>query len=157
SHKYVEVFKAQNSLNQVLTGQEVIAFEKKENASEVITKTNRFVAKNIITCAGLQADRIAKKEGQKSEAEIIGFRGDYFDLTEKGRSKVKNLIYPVPNPQFPFLGVHFTRMIKGGVECGPNAVFVFKREGYTKTAFSVKDTLAAFGFKGTWKFFAKHW
>ncbi|MGZ4036658.1 MAG: hypothetical protein ACXVPQ_02450 [Bacteroidia bacterium] len=70
---------------------------------------------------------------------------------------MKNLIYPVPNPKFPFLGVHFTRMIKGGVECGPNAVFVFDREGYSKTAFSLKDTTEAFGFKGTWKFFGKHW
>lgn len=156
ARKYVELIQSANN-NTVLTGEEVIGFEKKENGTEVITKTNRYEATHIITCAGLQADRIAKKEGQKSEAEIIGFRGDYFDLTEKGRSKVKNLIYPVPNPQFPFLGVHFTRMIKGGVECGPNAVFVFKREGYTKTAFSLKDTAEAFGFKGTWKFFAKHW
>ncbi|HKC67985.1 MAG TPA: L-2-hydroxyglutarate oxidase, partial [Bacteroidia bacterium] len=80
-----------------------------------------------------------------------------YDLTEKGMKKVRNLIYPVPNPKFPFLGVHYTRMIKGGTECGPNAVFVFDREGYTKTAFSLKDTLNAFGFKGTWKFFKKHW
>ena len=71
--------------------------------------------------------------------------------------KVKNLIYPVPNPQFPFLGVHFTRMIHGGTECGPNAVFVFKREGYGKTDFSLKDTVDAFTFGGTWKFFKKHW
>ena len=156
AHKYSELIQSKNN-NKVLTGEEVVAFEKKGNVTEVITKTNRYEANYVITCAGLQADRIAKKEGQKSEAEIIGFRGDYFDLTEKGRSKVKNLIYPVPNPQFPFLGVHFTRMIKGGVECGPNAVFVFKREGYTKTSFSIKDTAEAFSFKGTWKFFAKHW
>jgi L-2-hydroxyglutarate oxidase LhgO len=71
--------------------------------------------------------------------------------------KVKHLIYPVPNPKFPFLGVHFTRMIQGGVECGPNAVFVFKREGYGKTDFSLRDTFDAFTFGGTWKFFAKHW
>lgn len=71
--------------------------------------------------------------------------------------KVRNLIYPVPNPQFPFLGVHFTRMIHGGTECGPNAVFVFKREGYGKTDFSLKDTVDAFTFGGTWKFFKKHW
>ena len=103
------------------------------------------------------ADRIAKKEGAKSEAAIVGFRGDYYDLTEKGRGKVRNLIYPVPNPKFPFLGVHFTRMIKGGVECGPNAVFVYKREGYSRTAFSIKDTAEALMFKGTWKFFKKHW
>lgn len=155
--KYVELIRAKNNGSNVLTEHEVIAFEKKGEISEVITKKGTFQAKHIISCAGLQADRIAKKEGKKSDSAIVGFRGDYYDLTEKGRGKVKNLIYPVPNPKFPFLGVHFTRMIKGGVECGPNAVFVFDREGYSKTAFSMKDTMDAFGFKGTWKFFAKHW
>lgn len=122
-------------------------------------KTNRgdFTTKYMVACAGLQSDRIAKKEGTGTSSAILGFRGDYYDLSEKGMSKVRNLIYPVPNPQFPFLGVHFTRMIGGGVECGPNAVFVFKREGYSKTAFSVKDTVAALSYTGTWKFFAKHW
>lgn len=157
ARKYVELIHAKNNGNKVLTGQEVLSFEKKGNVTEVKTQTSSYEGNYIITCAGLQADRISEKEGQKSEAAIIGFRGDYYDLTDKGRTKVKNLIYPVPNPKFPFLGVHFTRMIKGGVECGPNAVFVFDREGYSKTAFSLKDTFAAFGFKGTWKFFAKHW
>lgn len=157
ARKYVELIQAKNTGNKVLTGQEVTGFEKKGELTEVISPTSRYTASYIITCSGLQADRIAKKEGQKSDAAIIGFRGDYYDLTEKGRIKVKNLIYPVPNPKFPFLGVHFTRMIKGGVECGPNAVFVFDREGYSKTAFSLKDTIEAFGFKGTWKFFGKHW
>lgn len=157
TNKYVELIHAKNNGSKVLTGQEVIAFEKKGDVTEVKTQNTTYEGSYIVTCAGLQADRISKKEGQKSSAEIIGFRGDYFDLTDVGRSKVKNLIYPVPNPKFPFLGVHFTRMIKGGVECGPNAVFVFDREGYSKTAFSFKDTAAAFGFKGTWKFFAKHW
>jgi L-2-hydroxyglutarate oxidase len=88
---------------------------------------------------------------------ILGFRGDYYELSEEGKHKVKNLIYPVPNPKFPFLGVHFTRMTDGSVECGPNAVFVFKREGYGKTDFNLKDTTDALTFPGTWKFFAKHW
>lgn len=157
ARKYVELIHAKNNGSKVLTGEEVTGFEKGENFTTVITKSNRFKGKKIITTAGLHADRMAKKEGQKTDAAIVGFRGDYYDLTEKGRSKVKNLIYPVPNPQFPFLGVHFTRMIKGGVECGPNAVFVFKREGYSKTAFSLKDTSEALGFGGTWKFFGKHW
>lgn len=155
--KYVELIHAKNNGSKVLNGQEVIGFEKKGNVTEVKTLNASYEGNYIITCAGLQADRIAKKEGKKSDAAIVGFRGDYYDLTDKGRSKVKNLIYPVPNPKFPFLGVHFTRMIKGGVECGPNAVFVFDREGYSKTAFSLKDTAEAFGFKGTWKFFGKHW
>ncbi|MBK6833679.1 MAG: L-2-hydroxyglutarate oxidase [Bacteroidetes bacterium] len=143
--------------SKVMTGEKVIDFEKHDGYTTVITENHRFNAKYIVTCAGLQSDRIAKKEGQKSDAAIVGFRGDYYDLTEKGISKVKNLIYPVPNAKFPFLGVHFTRMIHGGVECGPNAVFVFKREGYKRTSFSAKDTWDAFTFGGTWKFFGKHW
>jgi len=143
--------------SEVNTAEKVIAFEKQGDTTLVVTDKNKYKTKYLITCAGLQSDRIAKKEGIKSDAAIVGFRGDYYDLTEKGMKKVKNLIYPVPNAKFPFLGVHFTRMIHGGVECGPNAVFVFKREGYTKTAFSAKDTFDAFTFGGTWKFFAKHW
>jgi len=155
--KLVTLIEAANSQNKVLTSQEVIDFEKSDSETTVVTKNGKFTGKYIITTSGLQADRMAKKEGTKSDAAIVGFRGDYYDLTEKGRKKVRNLIYPVPNPKFPFLGVHFTRMVKGGVECGPNAVFVFHREGYSKTAFSLKDTAEAFGFKGTWKFFGKHW
>ncbi len=157
ARKYAELINAKGNGSKVLTSQKVIDFEKNSEGTTVITETGKFQTKYIITTGGLQADRLAKKEGQKSDAAIVGFRGDYYELSAKGLNKVKNLIYPVPNPKFPFLGVHFTRMIKGGTECGPNAVFVFDREGYTKTAFSLKDTAAAFGFKGTWKFFAKHW
>jgi (S)-2-hydroxyglutarate dehydrogenase len=154
---YVDLIKEKFNGSKVLTGQKVIAFEKQDGNTVVVTEKNKFRTRHLISCAGLQADRIARKEGAKSDAAIVGFRGDYYDLTEKGRSKVRNLIYPVPNPKFPFLGVHFTRMIKGGVECGPNAVFVYKREGYSRTAFSFKDTLEALSFSGTWKFFKKHW
>lgn len=131
-------------------------FVHKGERTDIITNRGTFTARYIVTCAGLQSDRIAKKEGAKTDAAIVGFRGDYYDLTEQGMKKVKHLIYPVPNPKYPFLGVHFTRMIHGGVECGPNAVFVFKREGYGKTSFSLRDTASAFGFGGTWKFFAKN-
>lgn len=157
ARKYAELIKASNNGSDVQTSQKVIAFEKVGDKTKVITESNQFLGKYIISTAGLQADRVTKKEGTKTDAAIVGFRGDYYDLTEKGLKKVKNLIYPVPNPKFPFLGVHYTRMIKGGTECGPNAVFVFDREGYSKTAFSFKDTAEAFGFGGTWKFFCKHW
>jgi len=157
ARKYVELIHAKNNGSRVLTEHMVTGFNKKGDSTDVITPRGTFNGKYIISCAGLHADRITKKDHVKTDSAIVGFRGDYYDLTEKGRSKVKNLIYPVPNPKFPFLGVHFTRMIKGGVECGPNAVFVFKREGYSKTAFSLKDTTEAFGYKGTWKFFGKHW
>lgn len=156
ARKYQELINATES-SKVLTGQKVIGFEKAGDQTTVITEKSRFTGKYIISTAGLQADRITKKEGAKTDAAIVGFRGDYYDLTEKGLSKVKHLIYPVPNPKFPFLGVHFTRMIKGGTECGPNAVFVFDREGYSKTAFNFKDTAEAFTYGGTWKFFGKHW
>jgi (S)-2-hydroxyglutarate dehydrogenase len=156
ARKYAELVNSRNGCN-VMTSQKVTGFERSEGSTTVITDKGKFTGRYIITTAGLQADRITKKEGAKTDSAIVGFRGDYYDLTEKGLSKVRNLIYPVPNPKFPFLGVHFTRMIKGGTECGPNAVFVFDREGYKKTAFSLKDTTDAFTYKGTWKFFAKHW
>ena len=156
THTYVKLLNEKFN-SKVLTGYKVTAFEKHNDYTTIITDKGNFNTKYVITCAGLQSDRIAKKEGIKSDTAIVGFRGDYYDLTAKGMSKVKNLIYPVPNAKFPFLGVHFTRMIHGGVECGPNAVFVFDREGYSKTAFNLKDTFDAFTFKGTWKFFRKHW
>ncbi len=136
---------------------EVLDFIRQDGNTTIATSRGNFEAKHIVACAGLQSDRIARKQGAHGDAAIVGFRGDYYDLTEKGRSKVRNLIYPVPNPQFPFLGVHFTRMTNGEVECGPNAVFVFRREGYGKTDFSIRDTAEALTFRGTWKFFARHW
>lgn len=156
SRKYAELIHSRFPGSRVLTSHEATAFEKQEGYTDVITPKGTFRGTYLIACAGLQSDRIAKKEGAKINTAIVGFRGDYFDLTDKGMKKVRNLIYPVPDPKYPFLGVHFTRMIHGGVECGPNAVFVFKREGYGKTDFSLKDTLEAFSFGGTWKFFAKN-
>jgi L-2-hydroxyglutarate oxidase len=92
-----------------------------------------------------------------SGLRIVPFRGDYYELSQRAQAKVQHLIYPVPDPNFPFLGVHFTRMVHGGVECGPNAVFSFAREGYSKTAFNASDAFAALGYLGTWRLFAKHW
>lgn len=157
SKKLAELVEQQFQASKVFLNTEARDFLKQEGKTIVKTNHRDFETKYIIACAGLQSDRIAQKEGTGTDTAIVGFRGDYYDLSETGRGKVRNLIYPVPNPQFPFLGVHFTRMINGGVECGPNAVFVFKREGYSKTAFSLKDTAAAFSYSGTWKFFAKHW
>jgi L-2-hydroxyglutarate oxidase LhgO len=156
SRKYVELIEAKFAGSKVLTEHCVTGFEKHAGHTHVITDKGNYTGKYVITCAGLQSDRIAKKEGARVDTAIVGFRGDYYELSDKGMSKVRNLIYPVPNPKYPFLGVHFTRMIHGGVECGPNAVFVFKREGYGKTDFSIKDTAEALGFGGTWKFFAKN-
>jgi L-2-hydroxyglutarate oxidase LhgO len=143
--------------NKILTSHKVIGFEKHNSHTKVLTGRVAFTAKYIINCAGLQCDRIAKMDGVEPEIRIIPFRGDYYELTEQASSKVKNLIYPVPNPDFPFLGVHFTRTIDGSVECGPNAVFSFKREGYGKTDFSLIDSWESLSFRGTWKLFFKHW
>lgn len=156
TRKLGELLEQKFTGSKVFTSTEALDFIHKNETTDIVTNRGIFNAKYLVTCAGLQSDRIAKKEGTKSDAAIVGFRGDYYDLTEKGMNKVRNLIYPVPNPKYPFLGVHFTRMVHGGVECGPNAVFVFKREGYGKTSFSFRDTAEALGFGGTWKFFAKN-
>lgn len=155
--KLAELIQTAGNDNKVLTSHEVIAFEKHDSLTKVVTSRGAFTAKYIINCAGLQCDRIAKLDGVEPGMRIVPFRGDYYELTEQAGSKVKNLIYPVPNPDFPFLGVHFTRMIDGCVECGPNAVFSFKREGYGKTDFSLKDSWDSLTFRGTWKLFFRHW
>ena len=142
--------------SKIFLGYEVKDIEKKGDTSIVITQKNKIEAKNLIFCAGLEADRLAKKDGVDLKEKVVGFRGDYYELTEQGKHKIKNLIYPVPNPDFPFLGVHFTRMTNGEIECGPNAVFTFKREGYGKTDFSWRDTWDALTYKGTWKLFFKN-
>ena len=156
SRKYVELIK-RNENGEVLEGVEVLGFEKHPTFTKVITRKQVYEARYIINCAGLQCDRIAKKDGVNPDLKIVGFRGDYYDLTEQGKKKVRNLIYPVPNPAFPFLGVHFTRMVNGETECGPNAVFTFKREGYGKTDFNLTDTYEALSYAGTWKLFFKEW
>ena len=151
--KMVELGLAGNEKNTLKLGHEVVGIEKGEDVSTIRTNKGDFKAKYLVFCAGLQADRMAKKDGVDLKEKVVGFRGDYYELTEQAKHKVKNLIYPVPNPDFPFLGVHFTRMTNGETECGPNAVFTFKREGYGKTDFSFKDTLDALSYGGTWKLF----
>lgn len=151
--KMVEIALAKNSASKLMLEHEVVAIEKGENTSKVVTNKVTIEAKQLIFCAGLQADRLAKKDGVNLKEKVVGFRGDYYELTDEAKHKVKNLIYPVPNPAFPFLGVHFTRMTNGDIECGPNAVFTFKREGYGKTDFSWKDTVDALSYGGTWKLF----
>lgn len=136
-------------------GEEVTSFER--DGDETVVRTNKsaegYRAKHVVVCGGLQADRLARKDGVDLKERVVGFRGDYYELTDQAKHKVRNLIYPVPNPDFPFLGVHFTRMTDGEIECGPNAVFTFKREGYGKTDFDLKDTMEALGYGGTWKLF----
>jgi L-2-hydroxyglutarate oxidase len=154
--KMVDLALKINSNSKLLLENEVLAIEKKDSYSNISTNKTNVEAKYVVFCAGLQADRLAKKDGVNLKEKVVGFRGDYYELTDAAKHKVKNLIYPVPDPQFPFLGVHFTRMTNGDFECGPNAVFSFKREGYGKTDFSFRDTWDALTYKGTWKLFFKN-
>lgn len=151
--KFIDNIMSVNSNSRLITSCKVIDI----NNQVLNTSKGFFNADKIIFCTGLNSDRIAKKDSIKLDMQIIGFRGDYYELIEASRYKIKSLVYPVPDPNFPFLGVHFTPMIDGRVECGPNAVFSFKREGYKTTSFNVKDTYEALTYKGTWKLFIKHW
>ena len=122
----------------------------------VVTTTGDFEADFVVNCAGLHCDRVSELAGEKREVRIVPFRGEYYKLKPARQHLVKHLIYPVPDPQFPFLGVHFTRLIEGGVEAGPNAVLAFKREGYKKTDFNAGDLFDALSFGGLWKFLGQH-
>ena len=157
SKKLCELILKANTQNKIFLGEECLNISEENKISFVKTTQKNLQAKVVIACAGLHCDRIARKDNLEPGMKIVPFRGDYYELSEKGKNKVRNLIYPVPDPDFPFLGVHFTRMIDGSVECGPNAVFSFKREGYTRTAFSLRDALDSLTFRGTWKLFSKHW
>ncbi len=130
-----------------------------KHSDELILDTTKgeIKAKFIVNCGGLYSDLIAKKCGLNPGLHIIPFRGEYYKLKNEKNHLVKNLIYPVPDPKFPFLGVHFTRMINGGIEAGPNAVLAFKREGYHKTDFSLKDVCSFLTYGGFWKMAAKYY
>ncbi len=121
-----------------------------------IVANKEYAADYLINCAGLHCDRIGKLAGEQPEDRILPFRGEYYQLRADRTHLVRNLIYPVPDPKFPFLGVHFTRMISGGVEAGPNAVLALAREGYTKSDVSMPDLADALSFPGLWKFMARH-
>ena len=128
------------------------------NGGGGILETSKGIveARWIINCAGLHSDRVAKLAGAKPGARIVPFRGEYYELKPERRGLVRNLIYPVPDPQFPFLGVHFTRMIDGSVHAGPNAVLSLKREGYHRMSFDLRDFLDTISYAGFWRLAAKH-
>ncbi len=156
TNKMLQVATGLNSHSRCYTSSEVIDIQQLENHKVIHCKDKIIKSKYLIVCAGLQADRLAKADDVQLNERVVGFRGDYYELEDHAKHKVRNLIYPVPDPQFPFLGVHFTRMVNGDIECGPNAVFSFKREGYGKTDFSLKDTYDALTYGGTWKLFMKN-
>lgn len=131
----------------------------KVNCNEivVITEDDEFKTKYLVNCAGLFSDKVARMSGINPDVKIIPFRGEYYELKKEKQHLVKNLIYPVPDPQFPFLGVHFTRMIHGGVEAGPNAVLAFKRTGYKKTDIDLSQIAEMIFYSGFWKMAKKHY
>jgi len=157
SHKFVELIHQKNPNSTLITDCKVESVLNTKPKKVLKTSQGDFEANQIIFCTGLQSDRTAKSDKVEINMQIVGFRGDYYELTPEAQHKINNLVYPVPDINFPFLGVHFTRMINGGIECGPNAVFSFKREGYKRTSFNFKDSWQALTYKGTWKLFAKHW
>ncbi len=135
----------------------LFSIAKDGNDIVLITSSGEFKTKFLVNCAGLQSDRIASLCGVDPKLKIVPFRGEYYKIKKEKEHLVKNLIYPVPDPKFPFLGVHFTRMIKGGVEAGPNAVLAFKREGYTHKDFSIGDVSEMLFYNGFWKMASKHY
>ena len=140
----------------VQTGARVTRLEQRGDEWIATTPKGEFAGRYLVNCAGLHCDRVAGLAGEKRETRIVPFRGEYYKLVEGSKGLVRHLIYPVPDPQFPFLGVHFTRLIHGGTEAGPNAVLAFAREGYRKTDVNVRDLLDAVTYSGLWRFVAKY-
>ena len=159
---YVEMANRMSQLvlslgGEVRTGEEVVGIV--ENPKDVVIKTQRreFTAGKVVTCGGLQSDKLAAQSDPELDLRIVPFRGEYFELETTAKHLVRNLIYPVPDPNFPFLGVHFTRRIDGSIECGPNAVLAFAREGYSKTNFSVRDFSGTLAWPGFRKVARRYW
>ncbi|WP_026967214.1 L-2-hydroxyglutarate oxidase [Algoriphagus terrigena] len=143
---------------QIFLNHKVLKISQKEGVNYIETSNNTFEAKLVINCAGLYSDKVAQMNDPAiDDVKIIPFRGEYFKLKKEKEYLVKNLIYPVPDPNFPFLGVHFTRMKKGGVEAGPNAVLAFRREGYKKSQINLSELAESLAWPGFQKVAGKYW
>jgi L-2-hydroxyglutarate oxidase len=155
TQKYAEVF--QNKGGTIFFDKKVHNIIENNDGVEVITQNQTLLAAKLINCAGLHSDRIAQMTNKNIDVKIIPFRGEYYTLKPEKQHLVRHLIYPVPDANFPFLGVHFTRMIGGGVEAGPNAVLAYAREGYKKTDINLKDLAETIAWRGFRKVAAKYW
>jgi L-2-hydroxyglutarate oxidase len=142
---------------EIKLGTAATRFRQEGPHTIVETLSGGLTARQVVNCAGLYSDRVAALTGETPPAKIIPFRGEYFELRPEAEHLVRNLIYPVPDPAFPFLGVHFTRMIHGGVECGPNAVLAFAREGYFKTTVNIGELAESLSYPGFLRLAAKYW
>jgi L-2-hydroxyglutarate oxidase len=141
---------------RVVTNAKVRSLRQTSGGWSAETEVGDFEARLLINCAGLHCDRVSELAGLRREVRIVPFRGEYYKIKPDRQSLVRHLIYPVPDPKFPFLGVHFTRLIHGGVEAGPNAVLAFAREGYRKTDINPRDLFDAVSYSGLWNFLARH-
>lgn len=155
AEKYAELIRSAGGTIQCKAG--VTALRQYQNETVIITSAGEFRTKYLVNCAGLYSDRIAQLAGQSLDIMVVPFRGEYYELLPAKHDLVRGLIYPVPDPRFPFLGVHFTRRVHGGVEAGPNAVLALKREGYGKASFAARDTFSFAGFSGFWKMAVRYW
>lgn len=155
AQKYGDLIQSKGG--QINLGEKVLDIQSSEDKSVVITQKASYTTKLVINCAGLYSDKVARMTVPNLNVKIIPFRGEYYKLTKEKEYLVKNLIYPVPDPNFPFLGVHFTRMAKGGVEAGPNAVLAFKREGYKKSDINLSELGETLAWPGFRKVASKYW
>ena len=155
AQKYGELIQKMDG--QINLGERVIDIQNSDDTRVVITQKSSYTTRLVINCAGLYSDKVARMTVPKLNVKIIPFRGEYFKLRKEKEYLVKNLIYPVPDPNFPFLGVHFTRMAKGGVEAGPNAVLAFQREGYKKSDINLSELVETLTWPGFQKVAAKYW
>lgn len=155
AERYGELIRAQGG--EIFLGQKVTGLQESGNTLEVITADRTFTTRLLINCAGLYSDKIAALSFPQLNVRIVPFRGEYYKLRPEKEYLVRTLIYPVPDPNFPFLGVHFTRMARGGVEAGPNAVLAFSREGYTKSNINLHELGETLAWPGFQKVAAKYW
>ena len=153
--KYAEL--ATKSGAELKTGAAVTSLRSGSSDISIQTRAGDFVSRYAINCAGLYSDQIARLAGHDPEAQIVPFRGEYYDLVPERSSLVRNLIYPVPDPRFPFLGVHFTRRITGTIDAGPNAVLALRREGYKRTDFDLSEAMSTFAYGGFRKMAWRQW
>ena len=153
--KLAELLKASGA--EIFLNASVESMEQRTDLVKLQTSTGNVEARQVINCAGLHSDRMARQSGLQMKELIVPFRGEYFELKPAAEHLCRTLIYPVPDPRFPFLGVHFTRMVHGGVECGPNAVFALAREGYNWGTINGRDLWESLTYPGFWRLVAKNW
>jgi L-2-hydroxyglutarate oxidase len=155
ARRLAELIEAQGS--RIKTGARVTAVRRHQKLALVETTAGEFPAEQVVNCAGLYSDRVTRLSGAQPASKIIPFRGEFYLVRPEAHHLVRMLIYPVPDPRYPFLGVHFTRRIDGRVECGPNAVLAFAREGYRNTTVNLRDMAETLGYRGFWRLASRYW